>query len=249
MPARRACLGVVAGRVDVAAPGGPAEHEPTTRYRPSIISTPVVIVNEPIVIDRSRPCQQAARHRVAHWRRVEDSRAAKIPRVPSVPMNGGRLARVTRMPLTSPVRPRRQCPPGARPAPAAPTPSQVRHDQLGEDHGRADRQVDAGGEDDHRLAQGQRADDRNLLEHDRQVDGNQEPVVDEAEDRRGARSTISGPSDGCACSSDWTRFRRPGGSSRDTSTSADWLMLRYPQQRVWACAAETLCTPGCGPSV
>ena len=91
------------------------------------------------------------------WSRAASSEV-KMLRVPSVTMNGGSLTRVTSAPLRKP---------GSAPTTATPTSSasgpgtpcvggELGHDDVREQHDGADRQVDAGGEDDERLADGQR---------------------------------------------------------------------------------------------
>ena len=91
----------------------------------------------------------------------------KMLSVPSVTMNGGRFSRVTRTPLSKPIavpqheadeQRERAGQPGVR--------RELRHEDRGEDGDRARRQVDAGGEDDERLAEREDGDHCHLLQHE-----------------------------------------------------------------------------------
>ncbi len=101
-------------------------------------------------------------------------------------MNGGSLSRVTSRPLSSP--------------PAAPTATpmsnasdaghavvrrEAGHDQHRQDHDGADRQVDAGGEDDEGLADGERRDHGHLLEQMGDHRWLRQPRIDDAEHDEG----------------------------------------------------------------
>ena len=96
--------------------------------------------------------------------------AVKTLSMPSVTMNGGSLIRVTRSPLTTwrSDRDRRADQQREHPRHVLLV-GQLRHDQRGQHHDRADRQVDAGGQDDQGLPGRERADDGDLLDHQGQV--------------------------------------------------------------------------------
>ena len=113
-----------------------------------------------------------------------------MPIAPSVTMNG-----ITRRPvMSSAVERGRTAPPPARrraPPQTGATPACSRHaiDDGGERHDRADRQVDAAEDHDHRHAQGGDADDGRLADHRAQVAGGGERVghqrrEDDVEDER-----------------------------------------------------------------
>ena len=101
--------------------------------------------------------------------------------VPSVTMNGGSRRQRDQRAVD---RSRRRAP-TTRPsgkAIATGTPAsdgQPAHDHRGQDHDRADRQVDAGGQDDQGLRDPDDADDRDLLQDQRQVEGVEEAVADD----------------------------------------------------------------------
>ncbi len=100
---------------------------------------------------------------VSLWLSTEFSEK-KMLSVPSVTMNGGSLSRVTSRPLIAPIaRPHRKPTISARP-PGSPA-FVVRLAMMTEvKHGdRADRQVDARGQDHQRLTQCQHGDDGDLL--------------------------------------------------------------------------------------
>ena len=96
--------------------------------------------------------------------------ARQMLNVPSVTMNGGRLRPTTRPPLTKPTimqvaMPSRIESTGGTPESTASLVITIEP----EGHRGAAGQVDAGGEDDQRLADGQRADHHHLLDDQREV--------------------------------------------------------------------------------
>ena len=102
-------------------------------------------------------------------------------------MNGGSLTRVTSTPLSSPASDadRRAREQGAS-SPGTPwSASSLTITSDDSTIAIADRQVDAGGQDDQRLADRERADDRHLLDEQRQRLRAQEAVGDDAEDDHG----------------------------------------------------------------
>ena len=106
----------------------------------------------------------------------------KMFSVPRVTMNGGSRNLVTRNPFRAPA-----ASPTTRPASSAMgAGSSVVDGELGHDHGRKDHdgpdgKVDACGEDDEGLGDGQGADDGDLLGNQGEVFNPQEPVIEEAE--------------------------------------------------------------------
>ena len=94
----------------------------------------------------------------------------KMFSVPSVTMNGGSFTRVTRTPLSG-----AGSVPTPKPRSRASEPGHpvvggdLGHHHRAKDHDGADRQVDAGGQDDDGLADGERADHGDLLEDQREV--------------------------------------------------------------------------------
>ena len=97
-------------------------------------------------------------------------------------MNGGSRNLVTRKPFSAPA-----ASPTTRPASRASrrghsvVDGELGHDHGGQDHDGADGKVDAGGEDDEGLGDGQGADDGDLLGNQGEVFNPQEPVIEEAE--------------------------------------------------------------------
>ena len=94
--------------------------------------------------------------------------AVKMLNVPRVTMNGGSFSRVTSSAVD-------QTAQGAEPDPEqqreaaghAVVGGEIRHDQHRQDADRTDREVDAGGQDDQGLTDGQGGDHRRLLQDDR----------------------------------------------------------------------------------
>ncbi len=108
--------------------------------------------------------------------------------VPSVTMNGGSRRWVTSTPLTS----RRRCADeeadgkasgAGTPAPTASLPMTTERQH----HDRADREVDAGGQDDQRLGDAENADDRDLLQDQREVEGIEEALADDGAEEQHAQ--------------------------------------------------------------
>ena len=84
-------------------------------------------------------------------------------------MNGGRPTRVTSTPLRHPASHASAMPMSSASSPGTPfVGGERRHDHHRQDGDRADRQVDAGGEDDEGLADAERADDGDLLDQQRE---------------------------------------------------------------------------------
>ena len=98
-------------------------------------------------------------------------------------MNGGSLSRVTSRPLIAPIAvPQQRSRAAARAPPGSPAfGGQVGHQDRGEDGDRAGRQVDAGGQDDQRLAQREHRDDGDLGQHQAEVGGREEPAAEDRE--------------------------------------------------------------------
>ena len=111
----------------------------------------------------------------------------KMLSVPKVTMNGGRLSRVT----SSAVDGTRQAAPTAMPISSAKTPgtpflaARLAMTNDGQDGDRANRQVDAGGQDDQRLPDRESRDHRHLLQDDADGVGRDETRVDDREDDEG----------------------------------------------------------------
>ena len=119
--------------------------------------------------------------------------------VPSVTMNGGSRSHVTSAPLTKPKAAQASDPEQDRQhGRHVVVDRHLRHDDRPEGHHRAARQVDARGEDDERLADGQRADHHHLLEDQREVRRRQEPVGCVVKKMQAIRSAKNGPSCGDA---------------------------------------------------
>ena len=123
-------------------------------------------------------------------------------------MKGGSLIRATRKPLMKPTsaadgeaaedRDRRR---------DAVAEGELAHDDRAQHHDRADREVDAGGQDHQRLRRADDADDRHLLQDQRQREGREE--LRPSERRRRSRPTAparsAAPAPGCECSTCWMR--------------------------------------------
>ena len=111
------------------------------------------------------------------------SSAKKMFSVPSVTMKGGRRSRVMRRPLSGPHATRGRSRGRARAGLVRPTSAEsLGHDDRGEDHDGADREVDARGQDDDGLPDRQRPHDHHLLDDQRHVGRHQEPGRQERED-------------------------------------------------------------------
>ena len=108
----------------------------------------------------------------------------KMLKVPSVTMNGGRLSRVTSVPLMAPATAPARIPSSNAKIPGMPfVHGEVGHQQRRKDRDGPDRQVDAGGQDDQRLTDGQRGDHRDLLQDDADRLRLDEPRIDDRETR------------------------------------------------------------------
>ena len=95
--------------------------------------------------------------------------------VPSVTMNGGICSRVTSAPFRKP-----QATPHSKPerkgddSGNAVDDGEPAHHHRRDHHDHADREIDAGGQDDQRLRDAENADDRHLRQHGRQIAGGDE---------------------------------------------------------------------------
>ena len=190
--------------------------------------------------------------------------AKKMFSVPSVTMNGGSLSRVTSSPLSRP-----QAVPTTNPSSRASRPgspwsaAELGHHDRRQHHDRADREVDAGGEDDERLGDAQRADHHDLLQDQRDVARRQEAVRREREDddgeRRGRTAARTSRSRagcrGCGCRR-WPRgrgrrprrCRRRRPRRRQRAYGRDWTRGQ-PQQFSRPNAESLDSTPSAGLSV
>ena len=106
--------------------------------------------------------------------------------VPSVTMKGGSLRRVTSAPLTRPQAMPVRSPSGKEISTRnAADDGESSHHDRGKHHDGADREVDAGGEDDQRLGDAEHADDRHLLQDQREIERVEEAAADQrGEDQR-----------------------------------------------------------------
>ena len=139
-------------------------------------------------------------------------------------MNGGSLMRATRKPLTKPI----SAPDGEaaedrdrrRDAVAE---GELAHHHRGEHHDRADREVDAGGQDHERLRRADDADDRHLLQDQRQREGGEELAAEQHAEERSATAPARSAARRPGC--------RAGRAGRARSATGRGARRRRPRSR------------------